>query len=99
VEREKLQALRAARAAALETGAIMVLYQQSGYWHYRPAASVAGYYVTYCDEIVDLRHLAGRVAFCGITCYSRSSSPDLPFFEYHKDSPNDRYYCGCRGWD
>ena len=51
--------------------------------------------------------LAGRMAECS---YRRPgpypenhravpSDPGLPFFEHRPDSPTDRYYCGCFGWD
>lgn len=41
-----------------------------------------------------------RVAFCA-QCGGnpKPSSKNLAFFEAIPDKPDDRYYCGCRGWD
>lgn len=59
-------------------------------------------YCAICDcNIIKMEkpNLDGRVAEC-IYCNNTSpSSFDLPFFEYKEKSTNDRYYCGCRGWD
>lgn len=44
--------------------------------------------------------LEGRMARCD-ECHksTQPSSTNLPFFEYKPGSPEDVYYCGCRGWD
>ena len=42
--------------------------------------------------------LTGRMAECD--CGRRRRSNDkLPFFQYRKNEPVDRYYCGCQGWN
>jgi hypothetical protein len=42
--------------------------------------------------------LDGRMAKC--TCGKTvPSSMSLAFFENCPDKPNDRFYCGCYGWD
>lgn len=43
--------------------------------------------------------LEGRIAEC-MDCHGRRPSDlSLPFFEHKSDSPFDKFYCGCRGWD
>ena len=41
--------------------------------------------------------LKGRKAKCTMCSKEVESSYSLPFFE--RGSNDDRYYCGCRGWD
>lgn len=52
------------------------------------------------ELIAETPKLEGRTAHC---CYGTHgtvpSSLKLPFFEYRPESPQDRYYCGCHGWD
>lgn len=52
-------------------------------------------------EIVDGEmNLTGRFAHCGYGPHARvPSSTSLAFFEYKPDQDEDRYYCGCYGWD
>jgi hypothetical protein len=56
----------------------------------------------------DRPNLFGRIAKC--TYYPRGgkygkcqepqpSDLTLPFFEYRPNGEEDRYYCGCWGWD
>ena len=51
------------------------------------------------DEHNMKTELAGRVAWCPYCRSERPSDPNLPMFQYQPSSPNDVYYCGCRGWD
>lgn len=44
-------------------------------------------------------NLDGRIALCAYCRKEAPSNVDLPFFEYLPAKSNDRYYCGCRGWD
>jgi hypothetical protein len=53
------------------------------------------------DEIADAPNLTGREAKCDCGRVVPSST-DLPFFQYGSwsgKSAQDRFYCGCRGWD
>ena len=47
------------------------------------------------DEMPDL---SGRKACCGCGC-TVDSSLKLAFFEHLPALPQDRFYCGCMGWD
>ena len=54
-----------------------------------------------CLEVeTELPNLMGRMAKCD---YCNKLEPSdmklLPFFKYCPDSPYDRYYCGCRGFE
>lgn len=41
-----------------------------------------------------------RMAHCQYGCGNKKeSSTALPFFESRPDDEEDRYYCGCYGWD
>ena len=52
------------------------------------------------SEVAEPPNLAGRKSRCVYGCgNTRDSSTELPFFEHVPDKPNDRHYCGCRGWD
>ena len=46
-----------------------------------------------------LPDLSGRKAKCGECSNVRPSSVKLPLFEYNKNSEQDSFYCGCRGWN
>lgn len=51
------------------------------------------------EIIVEAPNLDGRKAHC---CYCKTKADSkltLPFFESMPDKPEDRYYCGCRGWE
>lgn len=53
-----------------------------------------------CKDIEAPPVLINRQATCIYGCGSISpSSFDLPFFRYSPELENDRYYCGCEGWD
>ena len=55
-----------------------------------------------CDEIEDTKPLLeGRFAVCRDCGRVVASDWNLPFFHYLPDSEEkeDRYYCGCKGWD
>jgi len=49
--------------------------------------------------------LTGRKAYCTYCHKEAESKITLPFFEYGRRwkgehlTDEDRYYCGCRGWD
>lgn len=43
--------------------------------------------------------LEGREAHCSDCNRVVKSNSDLPFFSYRPEQKQDRYYCGCRGWD
>ena len=52
------------------------------------------------SEMAPTPNLVGRTARCSYGDHARKpSSTDLAFFEYLPDQPDDRYYCGCHGWD
>ena len=65
---------------------------------YKPACAICT-----CTEVEkdveDSYGLEGRTAKCCYCNKPTESSWKLPFFEYKPDKPNDRYYCGCYGWD
>jgi hypothetical protein len=54
-----------------------------------------------CDEPADNPpNLEGRTAVCQYGLHHPvPSSLDLAFFVYRPNEKNDRYYCGCHGWD
>lgn len=41
----------------------------------------------------------GKGRYTGTVAGTAPSSPDLPFFEHLPNSPFDKHYCGCWGWD
>lgn len=43
--------------------------------------------------------LTGREAICTCCGWRQPANVNLPFFEYCKDTPTDRFYCGCKGWN
>jgi hypothetical protein len=44
--------------------------------------------------------LTNRSAHCDTCKKSKAdSSSKLPFFKYQPLFSNDKYYCGCRGWE
>ncbi len=43
--------------------------------------------------------LVERVAECAYCSKQAPSSLDLPFFEHRPERADDKYYCGCRGWE
>lgn len=52
------------------------------------------------DVAVGEPDLTGRTAFCTYGKHAEQpSSLALAFFRHVPDQPNDRYYCGCYGWD
>lgn len=52
------------------------------------------------EIVADTPDLTGRFAHCSYGRHGRKpSSLALPFFIYQPDAEEDRYYCGCRGWD
>jgi hypothetical protein len=63
-------------------------------------------YCAICDCSVamaaapDLSHRKALCLYHGSKCHSEAeSSESLAFFEHLPDSEDDRYYCGCWGWD
>ena len=54
-----------------------------------------------CTEVSKEKpSLKGRNAKCGYCQKTVDSNWNLPFFELSKNhNRNDRYYCGCRGWN
>ena len=52
------------------------------------------------DQPVMPPDLSERTARCSYGKHSVvASSLDLAFFEYLPDEEQDKYYCGCWGWD
>lgn len=51
------------------------------------------------ETVVPGPDLTGRMAKCVYCKSTVPSSLKLAFFESHPDRPQDRYYCGCYGWD
>ena len=43
--------------------------------------------------------LDGRTAKCAYCKSTVPSDTRLAFFEHKPEQPQDRYYCGCHGWD
>ena len=53
-----------------------------------------------CDKFLPIDpDLAGREAECIMCTSKQTSNVKLPFFNYLYPQNNDRFYCGCRGWD
>jgi hypothetical protein len=50
-------------------------------------------------DIMDTPSLTGRKARCDYCHKTVDSQVSLPFFRYQQNNDEDRYYCGCRGWD
>jgi hypothetical protein len=62
--------------------------------------AVVGCLVHGCTDVAESKpDLTGRVAMCTYGGKPVPSSFDLAFFEHQPNQPNDRYYCGCYGWD
>jgi len=61
---------------------------------------IPGCVICNCFEVADSRpSLEGRLAKCS-ECSNRTPSAwNLPFFKYQEDKDEDRFYCGCHGWD
>ena len=52
------------------------------------------------DEPAEVQpSLEGRQAKCWDCGYRQDSKLTLAFFEYLPERDEDRFYCGCRGWD
>lgn len=65
----------------------------------RPVCAICAGIKEGWNEIeVNKPSLAGRTARC-LCGREVPSSYNLPFFEYQENKGQDRYYCGCRGWD
>ncbi len=43
--------------------------------------------------------LNGRTARCTYCAKTEPSSANLAFFAYHPEQEQDRFYCGCKGWN
>jgi hypothetical protein len=52
-----------------------------------------------CEEPMELPNLTGREAKCTYCKAVVNSSIGLPFFVLQLDREQDRFYCGCKGWD
>jgi uncharacterized paraquat-inducible protein A len=53
-----------------------------------------------CDTFADAPSLEGRKASCCYGCGAKAdSSEKLPFFEFKPSQKEDKFYCGCRGFD
>jgi hypothetical protein len=51
-------------------------------------------------EVSESYGLEGRTAKCVYGCdHGTPSKWTLPFFEYRPNEKQDKYYCGCWGWD
>lgn len=51
-------------------------------------------------DIMDIApSLEGRKARCDYCHKTVDSRMTLPFFRHEPNYAEDRYYCGCRGWD
>lgn len=53
-----------------------------------------------CKQVAeDNPSLEGRIAKCSDCNNTEPSKFTLPFFKHQPEQANDRYYCGCYGWD
>lgn len=51
------------------------------------------------DKLAEEPDLTNRQARCSYCNKTQQSSINLPFFEHRPDNTEDKYYCGCGGWD
>ncbi len=66
-----------------------------------PSCAICAGLTPDAEQIAETPDLTGRMASC-FTQRCKSfvpSSLDLPFFEYRPDKAEDKFYCGCLGWD
>jgi len=50
-------------------------------------------------DVMESPELEGRMARCDYCHKTVPSRLTLPMFRYEPNYSEDRYYCGCRGWD